>query len=527
MIRQRIAPRSARLVAVVVAIAVVAGLLALAPAVPGSATPPATAGTPAELPGDVPAGHPFAEEIGWLLAGGVAEGYGDGTFGPSSAITRQAMAAYLARSLEPEAAPPACAQAPFFDVPVDHPFCAEIAWMVATGLAEGYADGTFGPGRPVTRQAAAAYLGRADGGEGGAGEACAEAPFSDVPVDHPFCSPITWISSSRIALGYADGTFGPAAPVSRQAVAAFFYRIALLADEGAPVASSGCGSSTAEPGRHVQVDLEVAGEARWFLLTVPPAHDGTTPLSLVVDLHGLSEGAQIHTAMSQYSDFAEDEGFVVAYPHGRFSPVRWDADPTSDPNHDLLFVDAILDTLGQRLCLDESRAYATGLSYGAMMTSLLTCARSSRFAAVAPVAGVVVPDPCPQGRSVPILAFHGTDDAILPYEGGVGEVPGGVPDDGPDTSPLDRGYAATMALWAERNGCRPGPVDHHLTDEVIHRVWECPVGADVEFFIIVGGGHTWPGSTFSRAFEEIMGYTTMDVHASGESWAFFQRFWRP
>lgn len=55
-----------------------------------------------------------------------------------------------------------------------------------------------------------------------------------------------------------------------------------------PVTSAGCGATAAGP-----VSLErrtLPGSDRWYLLTVPPAHDGATPLPLVLDFHGLSEG---------------------------------------------------------------------------------------------------------------------------------------------------------------------------------------------------------------------------------------------
>ena len=71
-------------------------------------------------------------------------------------------------------------------------------------------------------------------------------------------------------------------------------------------------------------------------------------------------------------------------------------------------------------CVDESRIYATGLSDGALFTSLLACTMANRFAAFAPVAGVVVNKPCDPGRRVPIIAFHGTADPILYFNGGVG-----------------------------------------------------------------------------------------------------------
>lgn len=48
---------------------------------------------------DVPTTHPFFQEIEALAASGITTGYPDGTFRPSNYITRQAMAAFLARAL--------------------------------------------------------------------------------------------------------------------------------------------------------------------------------------------------------------------------------------------------------------------------------------------------------------------------------------------------------------------------------------------------------------------------------------------
>ncbi len=51
-------------------------------------------------------------------------------------------------------------------------------------------------------------------------------PFSDVLSTNLFCSEITWASANSIALGFNDGTFRPAAGVTRQAMAAFLRRTA-------------------------------------------------------------------------------------------------------------------------------------------------------------------------------------------------------------------------------------------------------------------------------------------------------------
>lgn len=55
------------------------------------------------------------------------------------------------------------AAADFSDVDDDHQFSDEIQWMSDTGISEGYSDGTYRPGNPVTRQAMAAFMMRAAG----------------------------------------------------------------------------------------------------------------------------------------------------------------------------------------------------------------------------------------------------------------------------------------------------------------------------------------------------------------------------
>src|SRR5690606_13324827 len=50
--------------------------------------------------------------------------------------------------------------------------------------------------------------------------------FPDVASNYQFADEIYWLAQTGIAGGYNDGTFRPTADVSRQAVAAFLYRLA-------------------------------------------------------------------------------------------------------------------------------------------------------------------------------------------------------------------------------------------------------------------------------------------------------------
>jgi len=117
-----------------------------------SFVPPATATFT-----DVPVGHTFFREIEWMASRGLASGYGDGSFRPSGKVSRQAFAVFLYRLAQPTSfvAP---STPTFSDVGVSHPFRVELEWKVAEGVGAGFSDGTFRPTTGVSRQAAASWL---------------------------------------------------------------------------------------------------------------------------------------------------------------------------------------------------------------------------------------------------------------------------------------------------------------------------------------------------------------------------------
>jgi polyhydroxybutyrate depolymerase len=126
------------------------------------------------------------------------------------------------------------------------------------------------------------------------------------------------------------------------------------------------------------------------------------------------------------------------------------------------------------------------------------------------VAVVVYVPACAQGHPVAITAFSGTADPIVPFNGGKvnccgGAVLGAAPE--------------AMAAWAGHDGCSAAFTDTRLGSEVRRRTWSgCGSGSEVVFYIIDGGGHTWPGSVSFAA----LGLTTQQIKASDVIWAFFQ-----
>ena len=158
----------------------------------------------AEALPDVAGDHPFALPVSWLVRTGVATGYDDGTFRPTAPVTRQAMAAFLYRAAgSPPFSPPATS--PFVDVDPGHPFFAEIAWLAGSGITTGTAtpSGTVFLPGDAVSRQAMAAFLHRAAGSPPVG-APAEPPFADVSAANPFHEAVLWLAQEEIATGTAQ-----------------------------------------------------------------------------------------------------------------------------------------------------------------------------------------------------------------------------------------------------------------------------------------------------------------------------------
>lgn len=167
--------------------------------------------------------------ITWLASTGITYGYSDGTFRPLNPVTRGAMSAFLYRFHSSPSYTPLM-RSPFRDVPVSDPFYTSISWLSSSGITAGYSDGTYRTTNPVTRGSMAAFLYRTAGSP--AYTPPPTSAFSDVKTTDTFYKVISWLASTGITVGYADGEFKQERPVTRGAMAAFLYRFNNV--EGAP-----------------------------------------------------------------------------------------------------------------------------------------------------------------------------------------------------------------------------------------------------------------------------------------------------
>ena len=276
--------------------------------------------------------------------------------------------------------------------------------------------------------------------------------------------------------------------------------------------SAGCGGTTTPAtGQTSKHTLTFGGAERTYLLHVPAAYDPTTPTPVVFEFHGFGSSAAQQIAYGDFRPLAERHRFLVVAPDGQGTPRHFTYRASATEADDVAFATALLDRLENELCIDRRRVFATGMSNGGALSSVLACRAPDRFAAVAPVAAFFYSPGCaPDGRPAPIAALMGRDDPIVPYEGGQVRCCGG---------PTIPAAEDTMARFAERSACEEPPVDAQVSPSVRHRHWEgCAADNAVELYSIDGGGHTWPGAP---ARTGRLGATTDELVATDTIWAFF------
>jgi len=272
--------------------------------------------------------------------------------------------------------------------------------------------------------------------------------------------------------------------------------------------TDGLGSSTttAAGGLHT---LSSGGEERQYLVHLPP-NPGRDPLPLILNFHGFSSNAAEQQALSGMSTLADEAGFIVVYPQALGDPPTWRIGPGENVEKDAAFVEDMVDRLESDFSIDSARIYATGISNGGGMVHRLGCDQADRFAAIAPVSGAyLLSEVCQPSRPLPVLAFHGTRDRIVPYDG-AGKVLPPIP--------------AWAARWAERNGCTGAAASFYEQGVVSGEIWTgCDEGATVILYTIDGGGHIWPGSGLLPGVE----LPSDDIDASRTIWEFFQKHPHP
>lgn len=110
---------------------------------------------------------------------------------------------------------------PFADVARDDWYHKSVEYAYAYNLFAGLTETAFGPNEEMTRAMLATvlwrYAGSPDGGQN---------VFIDVPEDTWYTDAVAWAAEQGLVYGISDGIFAPEEKITREQLAAIFYRYA-------------------------------------------------------------------------------------------------------------------------------------------------------------------------------------------------------------------------------------------------------------------------------------------------------------
>jgi poly(3-hydroxybutyrate) depolymerase/6-phosphogluconolactonase (cycloisomerase 2 family) len=272
--------------------------------------------------------------------------------------------------------------------------------------------------------------------------------------------------------------------------------------------------------------LVIENVTRLYDVHVPPNYHGTAAVPLVLDFHGFQGNKTGQSGWSGFRELADTEGFVVAYPLGRFGArdhpevatalgPAWDALVccTLARVDDVGFARAIVQAVSNEANIDLRRVYATGLSNGGAMVHRLACEAADTFAAVAPVSFPLAID-CNPSRPIAVLHFAGLTDETVPYAGGQ-VINAGAP------GPIVPSAADSFAHWRDLDGCGSSSPDQHIDagGSFCETYTHCTAGVQVEQCSINGSLDTEaPGHWL---------YINPDMNIAATAWRFFLQFSLP
>ncbi|MGD9899809.1 MAG: prolyl oligopeptidase family serine peptidase [Calditrichaceae bacterium] len=148
-----------------------------------------------------------------------------------------------------------------------------------------------------------------------------------------------------------------------------------------------------------------------YLLYLPDNYaENNKKWPMVLFLHGAGE-------RGDDLDLLKNHGLPKLIEQGRSFPfIVLSPQCHENQRWSIEFLNALLNETVSRYEIDENRLYVTGLSMGGFGTWELALKYPDRFAAIAPVCGGADPKKAFLIKHLPVWAFHGAKDKIVPVE---------------------------------------------------------------------------------------------------------------
>ena len=310
----------------------------------------------------------------------------------------------------------------------------------------------------------------------------------------------------------------------------------------------------------IQEKIDVNDVSRTYVVHLPKGYDQQQHYPTVILLHGRNQDAGDMARLTHFNQLADKDGIIAVYPnsaHGQWNiGVRSDEPAAASPRRgygrrggwpgggggggypgggqgggqnpeenrkrpepvdDVAFLNQMLDQLALKYSIDTRRIYATGLGDGGFMALRVGCSMADRVAAIGAV-GAAMPKTmiCLPSRAVPALFINGTDDPVVPDNGGTYK---------PRRIHI-LSAEESAKTWAKFDRCAEKPIQDKLPsaekggkETKTYTYSGCQNNAQVVLYSVKNGGNTWPGGEQYTTEKEV-GKTSNALNANEAIWSF-------
>lgn len=166
---------------------------------------------------------------------------------------------------------------------------------------------------------------------------------------------------------------------------AILFLSLLLVIPQASAASAGCGKAPALTSG--SKTITVNGKSRRWMIRLPDGYDQNRPYKLIFGLHWRD------------ADYMAVDGGTAPYYGLRalanntavfVAPDGLNRGWANQGGEDVTFIDTLVRTVQDGLCIDEAQVYSLGFSYGGAMSYSLACSRPTTFRAIAVLSGALL-----------------------------------------------------------------------------------------------------------------------------------------
>ncbi|QQS03234.1 MAG: hypothetical protein IPK50_13040 [Fibrobacterota bacterium] len=274
-----------------------------------------------------------------------------------------------------------------------------------------------------------------------------------------------------------------------------------------PIKSAGCGKALGVLPKSGTYKISTVAGRGEFIIDIPTNYNKDNPYRLIFGNHCMG-GSAARVAEAEKGVKTDDlSGFYSIKTMATkdnvqniYVAMQGDGGGTwSLPNDSKFWLD-VLKHVETNLCVDTTRVFVAGFSFGAMFSYVLSLEHPERIRAVATYAPANYNMTQPANRKIPIAYYQvtGTTDGTCPWV---------------NNDAQKRGGKYTLLQHVQDNGCTGEPKLATGSTHVTTDYAGCKPGTPVKFSSFVGGHQAWhsdPGTNFSWVEKE--------------TWDFFKQF---